>query len=432
MSRIVARLALVALVVQMVVSPMVARASHNADDHSDNMKMLVNVPRETEVTQSDLAIWGDHLFAANYDGFRIFDISDPAKPTLVSSFLCPASQNDISVWRNRLFLSVDGRRSTDRCGAPAAAAADEGAFEGVRVFNIKNIAKPRYLMSLPTECGSHTHTLVPGPRDSAGKRKFVYLYVSSYPSGADTPTCPASHSTVSVVRVPLRQPREAKVIKPVDVSPTDGCHDITVFMQLKIAAAACQTEGQMWDISNPAKPKVKTHIENEDITFWHTAGFTWDGKIVAFDDEFGGGSTPGCPPFLSNVGAIWFYNVSDPSEALGSFAMPRFQDTETCTAHNFNVLPGIKPYVMVASFYGGGTSVIDFTDPTSPQEIGYYDALEGTEADTWSSYFYNGYIYANDITRGVDVFEFLDPASTDAKHFRYMNPQTQMRLVPSG
>jgi hypothetical protein len=53
-------------------------------------------------------------------------------------------------------------------------------------------------------------------------------------------------------------------------------------------------------------------------------------------------------------------------------------------------------------WYYGGTSVVDFTNPTQPQEVAFYD-FTPTSGQSWSSYWYNGRIYSNDMNRGVDA-----------------------------
>jgi hypothetical protein len=48
-------------------------------------------------------------------------------------------------------------------------------------------------------------------------------------------------------------------------------------------------------------------------------------------------------------------------------------------------VPARDRYLLVNAFYRGGSSVIDFTDPTRPREIAFAD-LDGT--NTWSAYTY--------------------------------------------
>jgi hypothetical protein len=91
---------------------------------------------------------------------------------------------------------------------------------------------------------------------------------------------------------------------------------------------------------------------------------------------------------------------------LGQIASPRGAApigtlaTPVCTAHNFNFIPGTR--TAVVAWYTGGTSVIDFADPMSPEEVGFFRA---SDSNTWSSYWYKGLIYASDLARGLDVLK---------------------------
>ena len=111
--------------------------------------------------------------------------------------------------------------------------------------------------------------------------------------------------------------------------------------------------------------------------------------------------------------------------------IPRPQATY-CSVHNGNLIPVAGRYLLVAAWYYGGTSVIDFTDPSSPHEIAYYDP-EGSPrpAKRGPAYWYNGKLYANDIRRGQDVFDFVLPATTYGATFTHLNAQTQEDLLPS-
>ena len=116
---------------------------------------------------------------------------------------------------------------------------------------------------------------------------------------------------------------------------------------------------------------------------------------------------------------------------MSTFMIPRPQGTY-CSVHNGNIIPVNGRYLLVAAWYGGGTSVIDFTDPAHPVEIAYYVATgRGRRADTWSSYWYNGKIYANDIARGVDVFDIVTRFPGYGVHWTHLNAQTQDDLVPT-
>src|SRR5207247_1683492 len=59
-------------------------------------------------TNSDLAFTGQYVIQGNYNGFQVWDISNPAKPSLKVGYVCPASQSDVSVYKNLLFVSSEG------------------------------------------------------------------------------------------------------------------------------------------------------------------------------------------------------------------------------------------------------------------------------------------------------------------------------------
>ncbi|HXT48922.1 MAG TPA: hypothetical protein VN717_09795, partial [Gemmatimonadaceae bacterium] len=56
------------------------------------------------ITNSDLAFTGNYAIQGSYAGYQIWDISNPSQPTLKTAFFCPASQSDVSVYKNLLFV----------------------------------------------------------------------------------------------------------------------------------------------------------------------------------------------------------------------------------------------------------------------------------------------------------------------------------------
>jgi hypothetical protein len=383
-------------------------------------------------THSDIAFWGNIAVAGNYDGFRVFNTDTHQ---LIVSFLCRGPQNDVSLYEHNgrllLFLSNDTPQTNGAtvCGQNRQSdttACGPACFEGIRIFDLTDPSSPQLIHAVYTDCGSHTHTLVP---DIANNR--VLLYVSSYPSSTG-PNCQSPHAKISIVAVPLDAPETASVIAtPTIDAPAYigvGCHDITVFMAIHKAAASCQTQAQIWDITDPANPDTlhPMRIDRTGVNFWHSAEFTWDGQYLVTDDEsFTGTCQPG------NDGQISIWRVSD-GQLMSTYMIPRPQGNTYCSVHNGNLIPVAGRYLLVAAWYGGGTSVIDFTNPTSPHEIAYYDAQGSPVAsDAWSSYWYNGKIYTNDIGRGQDVFNFVLPATVYGATFTHLNAQTQEDLLPS-
>lgn len=414
---------------------------------SQNMKLLSNTPKSSGATQSDLAFFGNYAVAGNYTGFRILDVSDPEDPQVVTDFPCNGAQGDVSVMGDLLFQSVDSPQSSGACNSTTVNAATPGMFEGIRIFDISDITAPVRVASIQTDCGSHTHTLLPEPENNR-----AIIYVSSYPLGgaAIGPDCRPmesgdGHNQVSIVNVPLDNPAAASVtpyfLDPATTSSTylgaftfKACHDISVFKELKLAAAACLSESQLWDISDPTAPTLKWSFDNPvvnpaNIDLWHSATFSWDGEIVAFGDESGGGTAARCVNPDDQQGRIWFLDTAT-GGLLTNYKIPR-SVTDTCTMHNFNFIPLRDRNVLVSSSYTGGTTVVDVDRlidgaSESASEVGYYQQHGG---NAWSSYWYNGRIYANDIVRGVDIYLLSDKARAGALRLPRLNPQTQESVI---
>ncbi|MEU6811562.1 hypothetical protein ABZ920_21755 [Streptomyces sp. NPDC046831] len=422
--------------------------------HSANIQHVANVPKDALAgTNSDLAFQGHYAFAGNYDGFRIFDISNPRAPKTVAQVLCPGSQNDVSVSGDLLFLSTDSSRSDSSCNSTTQPATEKSSWEGMKVFDISDKRNPKYVAAVETACGSHTHTLVP-------ERRNVYLYVSSYSPSATYPDCQPPHDGISVIKVPRDAPEKAAVVNfPVlfpgegpdgggnpgaptnpGVSKTTGCHDITVLPSEDLAAGACMGDGILFSIKDPAHPKVIDRVQdNVNFAFWHSATFNQTAKKVVFTDELGGGGAATCNEAVGpNRGADGIYDIVGKGDHRklvfrGYYKIPRHQaDTENCVAHNGSLIPVEGRDLMVQAWYQGGVSVWEFTDSAHPKEIAYFERGPLTTdvlkvGGSWSAYYYNGYIYSNDIAKGFDVLKIRDRRTDQAQRVRMgeLNVQTQ-------
>ncbi len=93
-------------------------------------------------------------------------------------------------------------------------------WEGLRIFDVRNPYRPKYLGDVFTDCGSHTHTVVP-------ERDRLLVYVNSYDINPAKYECKGPHDKISVVAVPKRNPANARVIAEPVLFP-DGGNDGTV------------------------------------------------------------------------------------------------------------------------------------------------------------------------------------------------------------
>jgi hypothetical protein len=186
-----------------------------------NLKKVGHAPSPTgfDNTNSDLAFHGTHVIQGNYNGFQIWDISSPNLPKLLVGKLCPASQSDVSVYQNLLFVSAEAPTARLDCGAQApTATVSKDRIRGVRIFDISDINNPKYITNVQSCRGSHTHTVVDDPRDKAN----VYIYISGTsgirPKGelAGCDPDPRDQSTslfnIEIIKVPLAHPELAAMV----------------------------------------------------------------------------------------------------------------------------------------------------------------------------------------------------------------------------
>jgi len=172
-------------------------------------------------TNSDLAFSGKYAIQGNYSGYQVWDLSNPRQPQIAATLNCPASQSDVSVYGNLLFVSGEGLEGRLDC-APGGVRDTVSAIRlrGLRIFDITDIKNPRNVGNVQTCRGSHTHTVLEHP----GDKENVYVYISgSAPvrSPNELPGC--SRATpdqdpnsalfrIEVIKVPLKDPARAAIV----------------------------------------------------------------------------------------------------------------------------------------------------------------------------------------------------------------------------
>ena len=466
-----------------------------AEEASWNLNLVSNTPPPDEfvgVTNSDLGFTGDYAIQGNYNGYVIWDISDPTNPTLETSYVCPASQSDVSIYKNLLFVSGEGLGGRVDCGTggvPDTVSLDR--LRGIRIFDATDIRNPEYVANVQTCRGSHTHTVVTDPNDAEN----VYIYVSGSSrvrSPNELPGCSGGPLDddpntalfrIEVIQVPLAAPQNARIVSSPRIfndltapprhaepgqearqaaagrggrggrgggpprqrtGPTQ-CHDITVYPGIGFAGGACGGYGLLLDISDVANPRRLYAAADSNFSFWHSATFNNDGTKVLFTDEWGGGGQPRCRATDKyEWGADAIFSINDGELDFHTyFKMPAAQtELENCVAHNGSLIPIPGRDVMVQGWYQGGIDIFDWTDPDNPVEIAFFDRgpTDGERrgsGGSWSVYWYNGYMVSSEIARGLDIFELTPSAhisqneidAAKTVHFEYFNAQEQPKLV---
>jgi hypothetical protein len=196
----------------------------DAQEATWNLKVLSQTPPPKEFighTNSDLAFTGKYAIQGNYHGYQFWDISNPAKPRLETAFVCPASQSDVSVYKNLLFVSGEGLSGRLDCGTEGVPdTVSKARLRGLRIFDISDIAHPKNVGNVQTCRGSHTHSLLVDPKDADN----VYVYISgssSVRSPSELAGCvgalPSADSNsalfrIEVIKVPLAHPEQAAIV----------------------------------------------------------------------------------------------------------------------------------------------------------------------------------------------------------------------------
>ncbi len=435
-------------------------------------------PGDFGFLNGDLAFKGNIIVQGGFHGFQVWDVSDSHNPRLRSTFVCPGGQGDPTLYRNLLFFSVEETRGRVDCGGGGVQdTVSKERFRGVRIFDVSDVDHPKQVAAVQTCRGSHTHTLVVDPKDT----KNVYIYVSGT-AGVRSPNELAgcsplppeedkntSRFRIDVIQVPLDHPQDAKVVSnprifadaagnvaglwkggahgegTQNTNVTNQCHDITTYSAIGMAAGACSGNGLLLDIRDVVHPKRLDAVADPNFAYWHSATFSNDGRKVLFSDEWGGGSQPKCRATDNpKWGADAIFTIENGKMTQrGYFKIPAPQtDQENCVAHNGSLIPVPGRDILVQGWYQGGLSVFDFTDPSNPKEIAFFDRgpMDSTKlylSGFWAGYWYNGLIYGDEIGRGLDILElkpseFLSQNEIDAAkliHVDLLNVQNQQRYT---
>ena len=463
-------------------------SNNKEDEDEDEVKTIEGRSRNSRspmlsFSNTDMAFKDNIMIAGSYHGFNIYELSHEGNPELITSVICPGGQGDVSVVGDLLIMSVEQTRGRVDCGLQGAGSEPTpDRFRGIRIFDISDLTKPKQVGLVQTCRGSHTHSIV--SVDTNDEKIIVYNSgTSSIRDQEEMDSCyeaiPGDTRTalfrIDVIEIPVKNPAASRIVKSPtvfadpetgvlgglwaggdhgddtqDTSRTDQCHDITVFPSARLAAGACSGNGILFDISDPYNPKRLDVVTDTGFAYWHSATFNNDGTKVIFTDEWGGGGRPRCrawDPLTWGADAI--YDIVDGKLIFQShYKMPAPQkETENCVAHNGSIVPVQGRDIFVQAWYQGGVSLIDFTDSKNPIEIGYFD--RGPISDEklltggyWSVYYYEGFIYATEIVRGLDVFKLLPSEYLSADEIksaqdarpaigpkRLFNPQQQIPMT---
>lgn len=348
----------------------------------------------------DLLFAGGDGSSSDVDGrMHVFDVTDPTSPDHLVDIPCQGYHAEVAVYENLMLQGIDSDSQTG-CTEDAAERFDPEGVDraeepGIRIFDITDPANPEIIRFIDREemggWGVHNFTVIPW-------EGLLYLATSDLAPEGDQ---------FRFGYVDLTDPEFPVTMIPMnDISPmaTAGCHDIGLDAERELAFCAAVEQTLIWDISDPREPSHVSTIVNPGLSIHHGARLAPDGTTLVLNDELAGAAfSPGClGPAQETVGALWFYDTTDPEMPVpqGAFSTDELSDAQLCTSHFYNFIPGTE--LLVVGWYESGMIVVDYSD--LPQGIEHAYLRPGGNASFWAAYYWHGYLYGNSRTLEADGF----------------------------
>jgi hypothetical protein len=365
---------------QTAVDPRIGLAPGEADAEQAiwNLRLLSATPKSDPfvgVTNSDLAFLGDYVIQGNYNGYQFWDISDPANPVLTKGFFCPASQSDVSVYGNLLFVSGEDLSARIDCGGQGVQdSVSTDRLRGLRIFDISDIQNPLNVGNVQTCRGSHTHTVLVDPDDAEN----VYVYISGS-SQVRSPSELAGCSElmpdedpnsalfrIEVIKVPLANPSAAAIVSSPrifeDLAPVES-HGESV----------ADREEHLTELAE-AKPSggYIVTIQGEEQAI--SGGFL-EYMLEEVVRERGGSGEP----TAADSAAL----RADAQERIDRMFGDQGPPTGPTQCHDITVYPAIG---LAGGACGGYGLLLDISDPANPVRVA---AVADTNFSYWHSATFN-------------------------------------------
>ena len=360
----------------------------------ENMNLIGNV--EVEGTK-EIELAGDHAFLSSAAGLTIVNIADPRAPFVESVGECPANYGDVDLNPTATVAAIGTDNGNPEC--------TEDNESGTVLFDISDKKAPKFLSFIPVSVGSHTQTL-----DGRG-----FLYINNYDP---------EYRIIEIYNVV--DPANPKKVGQIDMNGT-AAHDSYVDHRpdgKSLLYSASIASHDVVDVTDPTKPVFMQKVRDNQVSISHQSEPNHKRDVIVVTDEYGGGSASGAcgksptadataglggnATGAQSLGAVHFYKAAgdgtyatNGAEKLGTFNIPPSVQQGGCTSHVYWQAPDQNR--MTIAWYLRGSHIVDFSDPAKAEELGWF-IPEG--ANTWGTKPHRGYVFASDMARGLDVFEY--------------------------
>jgi hypothetical protein len=346
-----------------------------------NLRLLSATPPSEKFVggiNSDLAFTGNYVIQGSFNGYQVWDISNPRAPSLRTAYYCPASQSDVSVYKNLLFVSGEDLTARLDCGAQGVSeAVSKDRLRGIRIFDITDIAHPRNVGNVQTCRGSHTHTVLVDPKDQDN----VYVYISGSSqvrSDQELPGCVSASPEkdpnsalfrIEVIKVPLAHPEQAAIVSSPRIFQGLGAPALHGEAPADVAAAKGAAD------SARAAGGFTAKIQGQEVVLG--SGFV----KVRIDSimKARGGTTPNAADSAALRAAMPAIIAS----LVGPDPTPGTPQPGPTQCHDITVYPAIG---LAGGACGGYGLLLDIRDPAHPTRIG---AAADSNFSYWHSATFN-------------------------------------------
>ena len=356
------------------------------------------------------------MFVSTVTGLYSYDVSDPESPQRLGALPMYIWENedlDVDPVRKRVFISRDPRGFT----SPAT----PGVFPkgAVHVIDVSN---PR----LMTQIGFFT---LPAGHTSTCINKCDFLWTGGPSTGLDQPS---DWGGRPIFATDVRDPANpVPCPEPIDTERNDGKTDYAHDVQVDSAGIAWVSGAGgvrgYWTSGrhrNPLTGRRETATPCEPIPYggsgtpesatpcrfmhnsWRdprgrggervlygteeniTSDCATSGRFVTYDIT----NTLGGQGFRGTAHRMRALDTWTPQEADGA--------TGCASAHYFS---SRGDGIFANAFYEQGVRFLDVRDPRRIRQIGWY---RPDDANTWATYWHDGYVFVADLQRGVEVLRF--------------------------
>lgn len=481
-----------------------AASSAAADPAPPGADMSANLSYQTRLADTASTVDGnfdrvggrDLLLVTGRYGIRAYDLRDPDRPRLLSSYM-PAEilgarglweNEDVDVDRRRklLIVSVDPRhdnvnqdpaKGCPGVGTSSTKNRNPNCRSGFYVVSYANPSKLRQVGGFTDLPAGHTSTCIEGCRyvwTGGPARRDDLAFLGPFEPGGRGDGRPVWVTDLSNPARPKPFP------KPIDLGRNDGATDYSHDVQVDRSGIAW-TSGRGgirgyatrgWHRDPYTKHVRRARAENpvlvagggisetvDPAMFLHNSlrplerrvdgrGVRSSDILIGTEEQFN--------DRCDNDGRVTFSDLRDSWGGRGAAeSTPEkpyrlrslstwhpikdgaegVTDTTDCSAHYFD----LSGSVLATTWYGQGTRLLDISDVRKPRQIAYY-RVTGTGTDnpsstTFSARWQHGRLYVFDMARGVEVLRLKRGVHSAARMATVRAPaagRDPYRLVPVG